>query len=72
MQVFVIADFHEVRFILKLKILSSFLLASAIMLCLPCLTSYAAEKTQDGITLSVTADISVYSKDDNITADITL
>lgn len=72
MQVFVIADFHEVRFILKLKILSSFLLASAIMLGLPCLTSYAAEKTQDGITLSVTADKSVYSKDDNITADITL
>ena len=57
---------------MKLKKISLYLLISAAMLNISGFKAYAAEKTQDGIKLTISADKTDYDEDDKIVASITL
>jgi len=57
---------------LKFRKISGFFLALTLCLGASCIRVYAAEKTQDGIKLTISADKTDYVADDKISASITL
>lgn len=57
---------------LKFKKISSLFLAAALCFGVSGIKAYAAEKTQDGIRLVISADKTVYDADDKIVANISL
>lgn len=71
--VFVFFDFfRKEKNKVRLKITAPFILALTMCTSLPCIYANAAEKTQDNVTLIVSADKKVYAENDNIVAEVRL